>query len=241
MASGSHTGQSESRAMAAPSHSGYTCEEKVGVFCFVWKQRQLPNKALNLPSIQIAGSQLLSQIFRSKLPTSALPSPALQRVSLQRFFFDETLSKKDAWNTQEQKGSVTPEFAEKTALILGVLLINKRRKGFQVLYTVQKKKEFIKMQGRFKCYLENKNLRKKDLLSFQKQITRLCLSWWGLFIFPCNQKHYLFMFPSNIPGTNVQISLYAMKYYNLLMLLPRCGCTLAQKSQLSFELEKALC
>lgn len=101
MASGSHTGQSESRAMAAPSHSGYTCEEKVGVFCFVWKQRQLPNKALNLPSILIAGSQLLSQIFRSKLPTSALPSPALQRVSLQRFFFDETLSKKDAWNTQE--------------------------------------------------------------------------------------------------------------------------------------------
>lgn len=147
MASGSHTGQSESRAMAAPSHSGYTCEEKVGVFCFVWKQRQLPNKALNLPSIQIAGSQLLSQIFRSKLPTSALPSPALQRVPLQRFFFDETLSKKDAWNTQEQKGSITPEFAEKTALILGVLLINKRRKGFQVLYTVQKKKNLLKCRA----------------------------------------------------------------------------------------------
>ena len=156
-ASGSHTGQCKSGVAAAPSHTGYINEEKV--FCSVNAASKKAFESSFYPACWLSAP--LKQIFRSIFPARPLPSPALQMVSLWRFFLDGILSKREAWEHWRQKVFITPEVPENTSLILGVLLINNRRKSFQVLYIVQKNEEWIKMQSRFKCYIENKYLRKK--------------------------------------------------------------------------------
>lgn len=110
-------------------------------------QIQLAKKPLNLLSTQPAGFQLLSHRYSG---ASSLQGPSPAQPS--RWYHSEDFllmefCLKERHGTQKTEVFITPEFPENTSLILGMLLINNRRKSFQVLYTVQKMKNELKCRA----------------------------------------------------------------------------------------------
>lgn len=122
---------------------------------------QLPKRPLNLLSTSLlALSSPLTQIFRRIFLQGPSPIQPSRWYHSEDFFLME-FCLKEAWELTVKGIYHTRGSWKHLINIRCIFLINNRRKNFQVLYTVQKNEEWIKMQSRFKRHLENKLLKKK--------------------------------------------------------------------------------